>query len=106
MYSVLKLFAKYLEVYPLYLYNDPEQFIPLKQFFGTYSLTKYQFMIKVIGKAVTRVIYRGKPTAPGEVSYAEALYLQEKCRVALVEYNNNPDNPDRPLSDEYGPISF
>ena len=105
-YSGLKLIVKDREEKPIYWDNDPEQFIPLKQFFGTYSLTKYQFMIKVIGKAVTRVIYRGKPTAPGEVSYAEALYLQEKCRVALVEYNNNPDNPDRPLSDEYGPISF
>ena len=80
--------------------------MPLKNFFGTYSRTKYQFMIKVTGKEISRVINQVTPIPPHEISYFEAQYLQAKLRLAVEEYNNNPENPDRPLSDENGPITF
>lgn len=105
-YTTLKLIVKDREEKPAYWDEDPETSMPLKNFFGTYSRTKYQFMIKVTGKVISRVIYQGTPTPPHEISYFEAQYLQAKCRLAVEEYNNNPENPDRPLSDEYGPITF
>ena len=55
---------------------------------------------------ISRVIYQGTPIPPHEISYFEAQYLQAKLRLAVEEYNNNPENPDRPLSDENGPITF
>ncbi len=105
-YSKLKLIIKDTEEKPAYWDEDPVTYMPLKNFFGTYSRTKYQFMIKVTGKVILRVIYRGTPTPPNEISYFEAQYLQAKLRQAVEEYNNNPENPDRPLSDENGPITF
>lgn len=105
-YGSLKLIVKDREEKPAYWDEDPETYMPLKNFFGTYSRTKYQFMIKVTGKVISRVIYQGTPTPPHEISYFEAQYLQTKCRLAVEEYNNDPENPDRPLSDENGPIIF
>ncbi|MCB6972962.1 MULTISPECIES: DUF4843 domain-containing protein [Butyricimonas] len=105
-YAFLKLNIKDKEEKPQYWDDDPETYMPLKNFFGTYSHKKYQFIIKVTGKVILRVIYQGTPTPPYEISYFEAQYLQAKCRLAVEEYNNNPENPDRPLSDEYGPITF
>lgn len=105
-YAVLKLIVKDREEKPAYWDEDPETWMPLKNFFGTYSRTKYQFIIKETGKVISRVIYRGTPTPPHEISYFEAKYLQAKLRLAVEEYNNNPENPDRPLSDENGPITF
>ena len=105
-YTTLKLIVKDREEKPAYWDEDPETYMPLKNFFGTYSLKKYQFMIKVTGKVISRVIYQGTPTPPHEISYFEAQYLQAKLRLAVEEYNNNPENPDRPLSDENGPITF
>ena len=105
-YATLKLIVKDREEKPAYWDEDPETYMPLKNFFGTYSRTKYQFMIKVTGKVISRVIYQGTPIPPHEISYFEAQYLQAKLRLAVEEYNNNPENPDRPLSDENGPITF
>lgn len=104
-YATLKLIVKDREEKPAYWDEDPA-YMPLKNFFGTYSRTKYQFMIKVTGKVISRVIYQGTPIPPHEISYFEAQYLQAKLRLAVEEYNNNPENPDRPLSDENGPITF
>lgn len=105
-YATLKLNIKDREEIPQYWNEDPVTYMPLKNFFGTYSHKKYQFIIKVTGKVILRVIYQGTPTPPNEISYFEAQYLQAKCRLAVEEYNSNPDNPDRPLSDENGPITF
>ena len=100
-YATLKLIVKDREEKPAYWDEDPETYMPLKNFFGTYSRTKYQFMIKVTGKVISRVIYQGTPIPPHEISYFEAQYLQAKLRLAVEEYNNNPENPD-----ENGPITF
>ena len=105
-YASLKLNIKDKEERPQYWDDDPVTYMPLKNFFGTYSSKKYQFIIKVTGKVILRVIYQGTPTPPYEISYFEAQYLQAQCRLAVEEYNSNPDNPDRPLSDENGPITF
>ena len=70
-------------------------------------LPAVRFMTQVIGVPVTRVCYGAViPSAPGELTYSEAVYWQNRCRQELEAYNNDPANPDRPLSDEYGPISF
>ena len=105
-YASLKLNIKDKEERPQYWDDDPVTYMPLKNFFGTYSSKKYQFIIKVTGKVILRVIYQGTPPPPYEISYFEAQYLQAQCRLAVEEYNSNPDNPDRPLSDENGPITF
>ena len=87
--------------------EDLETYQPLNKFWGTYSAVKYRFMTQVIGVPVTRVCYGAViPSAPGELTYSEAVYWQNRCRQELEVYNNDPANPDRPLSGEYGPISF
>lgn len=105
-YSEMRLIVKDRAEKPENWDNDGWPYFPLKNFFGTYSRTKHQFIISVTQKTVFRVLYQGTPTPPNEISYFEAQYLQKKCRLALAEYNNNPENPDRPLSDENGPITF
>ena len=96
-----------MEKKPFYWEEDLETYQPLNKFWGTYSAVKYRFMTQVIGVPVTRVCYGAViPSAPGELTYSEAVYWQNRCRQELEVYNNDPANPDRPLSDEYGPISF
>lgn len=104
-YATLKLIVKDREEKPAYWDEDPETYMPLKNFFGTYSRTKYQFMIKVTGKVISRVIYQGTPIPHHRFLFRGAVFTG-KARLAVEEYNNNPENPDRPLSDENGPITF
>ena len=106
-YARLYLSVEDMEKKPFYWEEDLETYQPLNKFWGTYSAVKYRFMTQVIGVPVTRVCYGAViPSAPGELTYSEAVYWQNRCRQELEAYNNDPANPDRPLSDEFGPISF
>lgn len=70
---------------------------PLSTYFGTYSDVKYSFMIQVTGLSNFKIIYSTSNLQPGEISHLEAAYLQQKCRLALQEYNATHDEP---LTDE------
>lgn len=79
----------------------------LKLYFGEYSKVKYQFMIEHLGIVDFHVSYSAS-TAWDEttnvMSTAYAVYLNQKCQVALTEYNATHDSP---LIDEYGiPVTF
>ena len=80
---------------------DAYPYMPLRNYFGTYSRVKHQFMISVLPSdlpAVFRVIYQQTPTPPYEIPLAYAQYLQRRCQAALAEYN--AAHPTAPLRDE------
>jgi hypothetical protein len=65
----------------------------LTEFFGTYSLTKYRFIIDTLGIASF--------SASG-MSWAELNNYKIKLRTALNEYNQA--HPGNPLKDENGQL--
>lgn len=73
---------------------------PLNYYFGTYSDVKYSFMIQTTGISNFKIVYSmSTGLEPGVISHLEAAYLQQKCRIALQEYNTTHD---KPLTDENG----
>lgn len=72
--------------------------------FGEYSRVKYQFMIQVLGMMDFHIDYRASlpyDEANNTVSYNYALYLANKLRQALDEYNATHSTP---LTDETGTV--
>lgn len=64
----------------------------LTDFFGTYSLTKYRFIIDVTGVA----------EFGGDMTWSEMMNYKIIVKSALTEYNEA--HPDNPLTDEYGQL--
>lgn len=78
---------------------DPLPFFKLSSFFGIYSNVKFQFITTIIGRAPTfKVRYSGTLLPPDEVSYTQAQYWQNRCKVELAKYNN--EHPGIPLLSE------
>ena len=80
--------------------NYPQ--VPLSKYFGTYSRTKYQFMIEVIGLVDFKISYFASTAieeATNTISPAYAVYLQQLMQEKLAEYNASHDEP---LTDENG----
>lgn len=79
-------------------------FVPLSDYFGSYSRVKYQFMIEHIG-LIDFIISYFASTAIDEstntISPAYAVYLQQLMQERLAEYNATHDTP---LTDENGDI--
>lgn len=76
--------------------------VPLSNYFGTYSRTKYQFMIEHLGMSEFDITYFASTSydeATNTVSPAYAVYLQQLMQEALIEYNATHDTP---LTDEFG----
>ena len=63
--------------------------------FGVYSRVKYQFMIQILGMTVPY------DEAANTVSYNYALFLADKMRQALDDYNATHATP---LTDETGTV--
>ena len=74
--------------------------------FGVYSKVKYQFMIQELGLVDFSVSYYQTGTydeATNTLSYNYALFLKDKLKVALAEYNKANGS----LMDETGnPVTF
>lgn len=73
-------------------------------YFGSYSKTKYQFMIQVLGLIDFHIYNRA--TMPyneetNEVSLNYAQFMAEQMKLALAEYNATHDTP---LKDETGAL--
>lgn len=81
--------------------------IPLSKYFGTYSRTKYQFMIEVLGLVDFEINYNTQTAydeATNTVSSVYAVHLQQLMQKALNDYNETHDTP---LTDEFGlPVTF
>lgn len=81
--------------------------IALSKYFGTYSRTKYQFMIEVLGLVDFVISYNASTSydeATNTVSSSYAVYLQQLMQKALQDYNSTHETP---LTDEYGlPVAF
>ena len=87
--------------------EDTYPYMPLANYFGSYSNVKYEFMAGVIGLSDIRVLYGTDLSEEAEnvITYLQANYLATKCRTALVEFNADPENiasGKAPLTDEYG----
>lgn len=70
--------------------------MPLANYFGTYSDVKYGFIIQVTGLSNFRVRYtvsQDPNLADNEITAIHAVYLRDKCRAALLEYNATHDEP-------------
>lgn len=81
--------------------------VALSKYFGTYSRTKYQFMIETLGLIDFEINYNSQTAYNEEtnvVSASYAVYLKQVMQQALNEYNASHDTP---LTDEYGiPVTF
>lgn len=81
--------------------------VAISKYFGTYSRTKYQFMIEVLGLIDFDINYNTQTSydeATNTVSAVYAIYLQQVMQKALNEYNETHDTP---LTDEFGvPVLF
>ena len=78
----------------------PANWDDLEEFFGTYSEVKYRFIISTLGISMF-------PYGEGEFTWGRMWNYHLQMVAALDEYNNNPENPDRPMKDEHNdPISF
>lgn len=81
--------------------------IPLSKYFGTYSRTKYQFMIEVLGLVDFEINYNTQTAydeSTNTVSSVYAVHLQQLMQKALNDYNATHDTP---LTDEFGlPVAF
>ena len=78
----------------------PANWDDLEEFFGTYSEVKYRFIISTLGISTF-------PYGEGEFTWGRMWNYHLQMVAALDEYNNNPENPDRPMKDEHNdPISF
>lgn len=84
---------------------DTFPYTRLSTFFGGYSNVKFQFITTVIGRTPTfRVRSNGIPVPPNEVSYTQAQYWQQRCKLELAKYN--ADHPRDPLKDGDETIVF
>ncbi|WP_432711617.1 DUF4843 domain-containing protein [Pedobacter sp.] len=80
--------------------THPAPFRSLASFFGTYSEVKFQFITTAIGLPPTfKVRYTGVALPPSEISYTQAQYYQNRCKIELVNYNLA--HPGKPLRNEY-----
>lgn len=66
--------------------------LALNSFFGAYSQEKYKFIIQVTG------LSEFPNSGEGAIQYGEFLFLKQKCRQALAEY----EKVNGPLYDENG----
>lgn len=75
--------------------------MPLKNYFGTYSDVKYAFIIQTTGYSNFHVHYSmsAEGLADDEITHIFADYLKQKCKAALVEYE---ETHGEPLVDEFG----
>ncbi len=83
--------------------------VKLSNYFGTYSETKYKFIIQEIGKVDFKVAYNMSVEYDEETNTFASYYakfLKNMMILALEEYN--AANPDEPLIDELSglPITF
>ncbi len=105
--SVLKVVLKnYLDI-PNDWVNPIYPNMDYVNFFGTYSVRKYQFIISVWGYVdfhIDRVTTVDYDEATNTLSKKYAKYMYKKLQIALEEYNSNPNNPDVPLRDESGNV--
>lgn len=79
-------------------------YLKYSTYFGSYSKTKYQFMIQVLGLVDFRINQRAtKPydAETNEVSVNYVRFLVEQMKLALAEYN---ETHDVPLTDETGAL--
>jgi hypothetical protein len=63
---------------------------PLSTYFGTYSDTKYSFIIQVTGKSNFKIYYtlvQNPQLAEDEITTLEATNMKNMCKIALLEYN-------------------
>ncbi|MEJ2881785.1 DUF4843 domain-containing protein [Pedobacter sp. GR22-6] len=75
-------------------------FISLSAFFGTYSTTKYRFIIDVLGITEFKLQQSARvPLAEGEYSSAMMIDFKNRMKEALATYNNTHTTP---LTDENG----
>ena len=80
---------------------DPLPYFRLSSFFGAYSDVKFQFITTVIGTApIFKVRYSGLLVPPDEISYTQAQYYQNRCKIELINYN--AAHPTTPLKSELG----
>mgnify|MGYP002104918698 CR=1 FL=1 len=84
--------------------NDISPYSKYSTYFGSYSKTKYQFMIQVLGLIDFHIYNRA--TMPyneetNEVSLNYAKFMAEQMKLALAEYNANHETP---LMDETGAL--
>lgn len=74
--------------------TEPANWADLEEFFGSYSDTKYRFIISTLGIA----------TFPYGVEEDFTWGRMWNYRLTMIEaleaYNNDPSNPDRPMSDK------
>ena len=82
--------------------------VKLSNYFGSYSLVKYKFMIQEIGKVDFKVSWNMSveyDEATNTFASYYAKFLRNLMILALEEYN--AANPDAPLTDEWGfPVTF
>lgn len=81
---------------------------PLSKYFGSYSDVKYSFIIQVTGMSnfqIYRTTVQNPELEDSVITHLEAEYLKAKCKLALQEYNSDPEKED--LKDENGePVIF
>ncbi len=78
----------------------------ISRYFGSYSETKYRFMIQELGLVDFKIRSNTSTSyneTTNEISTIYASYLSQVMKLALEEYNSNPDN-DPPMRDEFGEI--
>jgi hypothetical protein len=64
-------------------------------YFGTYSITKHQFMIDVTGQKWDQAFLSGVLS-----DFTALIYYTNVCKTALINYNNA--HPGNPMRDENG----
>ena len=75
----------------------PSNWDDLEEFFGTYSEVKYRFIISTLGISVF-------PYGEGEFTWGRMWNYHLQMVAALEDFNNDPDNPEAPLTDENGGV--
>ncbi len=91
--------------------DDVSYYNILSHYFGTYSAKKYQFILSVLEVADFKVEYGSAVTFDESTNtYGYTYfntYIVPKVKIALEEFNSDPNNPDAPLRDESGQkVSF
>lgn len=81
--------------------TKPNNWEDLEEFFGSYSETKYRFIISTLG------IYEFPYGSSSEFTWGLMFHYKVKMKTALENYNNDSSNPNRPMKDENGgTVSF
>lgn len=75
----------------------PSNWDDLMEFFGTYSEVKYRFIISTLGVSVF-------PYGEGKFTWGRMWNYHLQMVAALEDFNNDPDNPEAPLTDENGGV--